>query len=171
LRPIHMTNVGMHYRKTKCLVQGAVRRLLGAAVPLLIGHVAIAQPAADDATRQQKMDLQERCSRQAEHVFKQSGWREDLGSGYQSHYNMALGRCLIEMDGRDANEKFVTTTKSVTDAFENRVFALYVWMSQPPKKYWEVPPFQCELTPSANEKRTCTTEQEVDDFAAGLMEQ
>jgi hypothetical protein len=55
------------------------------------------------------------------------------------------------------------------DAAERRVYAAYLWISGT-KKYWEVPPSQCELTPSYTEKRFCKTEDEFNAFIAEYME-
>jgi hypothetical protein len=59
------------------------------------------------------------------------------------------------------------------DAYENREYASYFWIPDPRgvKKYWEMPPNSCELTPSIREKRFCTSEEEYDEFVAGYMEQ
>ena len=141
---------------------------LGATGWLLVGQSAGAEPLSDDAARQHKLDLQERCAQAAEKNFRSSGWKTELGSGYQSHYNQSLGVCLIEIEGRTGGG---AVTKSVSDAVEGRMYALYLWVEKPGKKYWEVPPVQCQLIPSQKEKRDCTSDEEYSAFAASLMEQ
>jgi hypothetical protein len=65
----------------------------------------------------------------------------------------------------------VQVIKSLPHAVEGRLFALYLWVSTPGKKYWEVPPVTCTLIPTLKEKRDCTTQDEYEAFAASLMEQ
>jgi hypothetical protein len=131
-----------------------------------MGSTVAAQPRTDEA-RQHKLDLQERCAQAAEKTFRSSGWKTELGSAYQSHYNQTLGVCLIEIEGHTEGG----VTKSVSDAIEGRLYALYVWIQKPGKKYWEVPPVTCQLIPTQKEKRDCTSDREYTDFAASLMEQ
>jgi len=59
----------------------------------------------------------------------------------------------------------------LTDAFERRIFATYGWTSQAGKKYWEVPPRTCELTPTSHETINCSSKEEFDAFVAKYMEQ
>jgi hypothetical protein len=56
------------------------------------------------------------------------------------------------------------------DANERRQYATYLWISRQDKKYWEVPPTTCELTPSLREKKFCTSREEFDAFIASYME-
>jgi hypothetical protein len=125
-----------------------------------MGQVAGAQPLSDEAARQHKLDLQERCAQAAEKTFRSSGWKTDLGSGYQSHYNQTLGVCLIEIDGRQETGG----VKSVSDAIEGRTYAHYMWGANGAQ-------LGCQLTPSQKEKRDCTGNEEYEAFAASLMEQ
>ncbi len=131
----------------------------------------------------QSLDLQERCGVQAGKAFRQ--WKSEdeqesrrlnspntqiLSADYQSHYNTQLNRCLmtVQMTRMDGSN-----TKWLSDANENRIYAFYLWMPDPKgvKKYWEVRPFSCELTPSIREKRLCSSEDEYNEFVATYMEQ
>ena len=49
------------------------------AIPLM-EEVGNAQPLPDDAARQHKLDLQERCAQAAEKSFRSSGWKPENGS-------------------------------------------------------------------------------------------
>ena len=60
---------------------------------------------------------------------------------------------------------------TLTDAYERRVYAIYIWIGQENKKHSEVPPIVCELIPSIADKRNCTSREEFDAFVAGYMEE
>ena len=62
------------------------------------------------------------------------------------------------------------TSAYLMDANERRQYAFYLWISKKDKKYWEVPPISCELTPSLREKKVCTSREEFDAFVADYME-
>jgi len=66
-----------------------------------------------------------------------------------------------------------STNKWLVDAYKNRLYAFYLWMPDPKrvKKYWEMRPISCELTPPVREKRLCSSEDEYDTFVATYMEQ
>jgi hypothetical protein len=130
---------------------------------------AIAQNPSDKESRE-NLDLQERCGTQAEKVFKQ--WKSEdeqeakrlnlpalntVSSDYQSHYNATLSRCFMTMLATMGNG---STNKWLVDAYENR-------LPDPKrvKKYWEMRPISCELTP-VREKRLCSSEDEYDTFVA-----
>ena len=142
---------------------------------------AIAQNPSDKESRE-NLDLQERCGTQAEKVFKQ--WKSEdeqeakrlnlpalntVSSDYQSHYNATLSRCFMTMLATMGNG---STNKWLVDAYENRLYAFYLWMPDPKrvKKYWEMRPISCELTPSVREKRLCSSEDEYDTFVAAYMD-
>jgi hypothetical protein len=89
---------------------------------------------------------------------------------YSSHYNTKHQKCLMLIEATHQLGPTTSTTVLLTDAYERRTYAVYVWMSRTDKKYWEVPPTSCELIPSSREKRNCATHEEFDDFVAGYME-
>jgi len=95
-----------------------------------------------------------------------------MSADYQSHYNTKLGKCLMLVETTDMlfGSQF-TTTAYVMDANERRQYATYGWTSRQGKKYWEVPPTTCELTPSLRDKRFCSSREEFDAFAASYMEE
>jgi hypothetical protein len=63
-----------------------------------------------------------------------------------------------------------STSAYLMDANERRQYAFYLWMTKKDKKYWEVPPLSCELTPSLKEKKSCASREEFDEFVANYME-
>lgn len=88
----------------------------------------------------------------------------------QSHYNTKLGKCLMLVETTDMLGPQASTTAYMMDANERRQYATYLWISRQDKKYWEVPPMTCELTPSLREKKFCTSREEFDTFIASYME-
>ncbi len=127
---------------------------------------------ADKATRE-NLDLQQKCAAQAEKAFRHLGWREDQPTNpgqmaaYQSHYSAERNKCFMTLEVLGNNGY---QSKSLFDAYENRSFAEYLWTPQEGKKYWEVPPISCTLTPSSNDERACKSEDEYKAFVAGYME-
>jgi hypothetical protein len=121
---------------------------------------------AGEASLEQKMNLQERCSKQARLEFSQSGYDElKKLESYSSHYNAKMERCLIRIDSRDG----VSVVAIVEDAFERRVFASYFWTNPTGKKYWEVKPSTCEFYPLGQPKQVCDSIEEFDAFSEILM--
>jgi len=115
----------------------------------------------------ESFELQQRCADLAEKYLKAMR-KEDAETSfdYQSHYNSNLNKCLL------ATHEFKNPilTKMLFDVNEGRLFAYYLWMSEKGKQYWEVPPAQCELTPSNQNKRDCSSQEEYDRFVASYME-
>jgi hypothetical protein len=91
-------------------------------------------------------------------------------SDYQSHYNTKLGKCLILVDYIYQTGNPIWTAAFLMDAFERKMYAVYLWKTHETKKYWEVPPVSCELTPSLSAKKFCSSREEFDAFVAGYME-
>lgn len=61
------------------------------------------------------------------------------------------------------------TGATLTDAYERRVYAVYIWINQENRKHSEVPPIVCELIRSLADKRNCTSREEFDAFVAEYM--
>lgn len=146
-----------------------------------IALAAVASIACATSSPAQTLDQQERCAQQARRAFqeldskdriegKQLGMTRTSGD-YQSHYNTKLGKCLMLVETTDMFGSSPSTTAYVMDANERRVYATFVWMNLQGKKYWEVPPTTCELTPSLREKKLCATREEFDAFISSYMEQ
>ncbi len=129
----------------------------------------------------QSLDQQERCAHQARRSFqeidtqsrvegKQLGMNRVSGD-YQSHYNTKMGKCFMLVETTDMLGSQSSTTAYLMDANERRQYAIYLWISRQDKKYWEVPPTTCELTPNLREKKFCTSREDFDAFVANYMEE
>ena len=133
--------------------------------------------------RAQSLDQQEQCAQQAKRLYteinvetraemqKMATKTTIVSAGYQSHYNVKSGKCLMLIERNDMLGSQFTTTVHLMDANERRHYGIYVWMSREEKKYWDVPPMSCQLTPSLREKRFCKTREEFDEFVTPYMEE
>jgi hypothetical protein len=128
----------------------------------------------------QSLDLQEKCSTQARKAFieyeredkaQSRGASKLISIDYQSHYNTKIKKCLLLLETLHALGNELSTSVTLTDAYERRTYASYLWISRENKKYWDVPPSECELIPTLREKRTCATREEFDAFVAEYMEE
>jgi hypothetical protein len=131
----------------------------------------IAQLVADRQTgRVPSLDAQERCSKQALATFKEFGWEKNPSAAYGNHFNVNLGRCFMEIESMTTTGSTPWTNKVLLDAFEGRVIGSYAWRADPVKKYWEVPPVQCEVDSPAGEKETCKSDDEFGRLVRVYME-
>jgi hypothetical protein len=144
----------------------------------------------------QTLEQQEKCVAQAERYFQEANAEWDANSkrseklfegmgaretnhikNYQSHYNTKLQKCLVllERDVYFFDAKLGTGFNAImaflSDAYERRGYASYVWQSNPGKKYWEVSPSGCELIPTLAEQRTCSSREEFDAFVSPYLQQ
>ncbi len=118
------------------------------------------------------LELQEKCARQAREQYRLDGWEKEKMAGFSTHYNQDLNRCLMLIENTDAKTSSGTiwTNKTLVDAFEGKVFGTYMWHSDKVKKYWEVPPVQCEVTLPSGEKKICNSSDEFDALVKTYME-
>lgn len=106
------------------------------------------------------LDLQVKCSAQADKVFIQSGFKANDMADYQSHYNAQLKKCFIEVQNTSTQGNTVWTYRNVYDAVERKQYGTYAWHTDPVKKYWEVPPVMCEVESAQGEKQKCNSDAE-----------
>lgn len=130
---------------------------------------------AEKSTRD-NLELQEKCALQAEKMFRTLGYKGVQQNGnfdlYRSHWNAKLNKCFMTIESTN-----VTTTSGTMfinrflfDAYEQREYAEYTWMSSKVKKYWEVPPMICKLISSSDDEQLCKSEEEYKAFVARYME-
>lgn len=124
----------------------------------------------------ENLQLQEKCAEQAKKVFHALGYKDtqqNLDTDiYQSHYNTKLGKCFMAVESTNITTSPGTqfTNRILLDAFEQRAYAEYTWMSRKDKKYWEVPPTICRLIESSTNEQVCKTEDEYKAFIAKYVE-
>jgi hypothetical protein len=151
--------------------------------------LAIIMTAHAVTARGQSLQQQEICAKQAKAYFQEYNAEDQkastadyksIGGDYVSHYNTKLNKCfvLVSSNGERPGGQTSVSTQLV-DAFERRTYADYWWRSQKDKKYWEVPPTTCELTPKGKpalnedqrETTNCSSKGEFDAFVAKYMEE
>jgi hypothetical protein len=141
--------------------------ILGAA-----GYVA-GTPALPQASR----DSEEGCARQAETVFRESGYSKDItrpngdtsGSNnvianFKSRYNMVLNKCfmLSEIFGVGTSNAGVQI-RSLLDAYEGQTYTEFAWGPAESSKFSEVRPY-CRLMGSRDDQSNCHSEAEFNAF-------
>ena len=128
-----------------------------------------------DKSRLENFGLQEKCTGKAEEVFQSLGYGGTKSNGdmsaYQSHFNTKLGKCFMAIESTTVTKNGnIVNSKFLLDAYEQREYAEYTWISRNNKKYWEVPPFICKLIPSTASEQFCKTEDEYNKFVTNYME-
>lgn len=137
------------------------------------GRIAELASKLRDKTDRENLEFQQKCALQAEKIFHQLGWKlNDPGgtfASYQSHYHQKLGKCFMTVNSTTTGPRG-PTSRYLFDAYEQRGYAEYMWISDAVKKYWEVPPVICKLTPSSVDESLCKSEEEYKAFVARYME-
>lgn len=118
------------------------------------------------------LDLQEKCAVGAREAFKRDGWEGTEGAMFSNHYDEKLNKCFVQVEHTDIKTSPGTevVSKVVSDAFEGKVYATYMWRSDKVKKYWEVPPLQCSVMLPSGEDKTCRSSGEFDTLVKQYME-
>jgi len=119
-------------------------------------------------TASENLELQGKCSQQAQTVFLQLGYKNGGVDFYESHYNPKLTKCFVAIHSTDMHSG--ANTQNLLDAYEQKQYATYFWMPDKVKKYWEVPPETCSLNPGTPNETTCKSEDEYKAFVARYME-
>jgi hypothetical protein len=131
----------------------------------------------------QSLQEQEICAAQAKRAFQEENvdWdrqnkqmnlgMQTVSVDFESHYNAKINRCLMLVIRTTMLGKQMSTNKSLFDAIERREYGEYMWISHEGKKFWEVPPASCQLTPTHNETQYCKSEDEFKAFVAKYMEE
>lgn len=106
------------------------------------------------------LDLQIKCSEQAKKAFVQSGLKANDLAAFQSHYNATLKKCFIDTSNTSVYGKTTWNYRNIYDAIEGKEYGIYIWHTDPIKKYWEVPPIKCEVESLQGEQQYCNSEKE-----------
>jgi hypothetical protein len=60
-------------------------------------------------------------------------------------------------------------SKSVVDAISREPLAVYLWINNSDKKYWEVPPMECFVFDLKGEKQNCKSDDEFEELIKQYM--
>jgi hypothetical protein len=133
---------------------------------IILSMVATAHPAT---AQQASRDLQEKCSKQAQIFFDRSLKKKQMAS-FINHYNVKLNRCFIQTEQYVPQQNGAMIYKAVTDAYEGKDFASYIWRSDKEKKYWEVAPIECKVTLPSGDEKICASSDEFDELVKTYMQ-
>jgi len=136
-------------------------RRVGVLCLCVIATTATAQSLEQQAVcaKQAKIALQE----YENEIQKKASPNLDQHSDYQSHYNTKLNKCLMEIETTFFDGGHITTSVLLMDAFEQRVYASYVWASPNVNS--------CDLVPTSQTQTHCSSREEFDAFVAKYMEE
>ena len=129
-----------------------------------------------DKSKLESLQMQGKCAEQAKKVFHALGYKDAQQNGnadtYQSHYNTKFGKCFLAIESMNVTTNPGTQfiNRVLLDAFEQREYAEYTWMSRKDKKFWEVPPTICKLIASSTSEKICKSEDEYKAFVASYIE-
>jgi hypothetical protein len=116
------------------------------------------------------LDLQDKCAKQAQHMFDSGGWNKDKRAFYFDHYNSSLKKCFLFIhdyidDSTAAGA--LDLTEDLSDAFELTEYGYYFQaISSDPTK---VAPIDCEMTLQNGQQATCHSEDEFTEFVKSYM--
>jgi hypothetical protein len=120
------------------------------------------------AQKNASLDEQKKCGAQASKVYHDGRARDGYHgedstgmNGYTSHFDPATNICYVWVRYGKIDGKTVTFADTVSDAFEGRLYASYLWLN-PGKRAWEVQPTNCWVKPRKQEQITCKTQEEFD---------
>ena len=123
----------------------------------------------DALTKNGTLEFQDKCAKQAKVVFDSERRGKDDITSYTNHYNATVNKCFIE---EYSNEPHIfSVSRTVSDAFEGKEYGQYFWSNPERKKYWEVPPTLCKVTPLSGEETFCNSSEEFDGLIKQFMEQ
>ena len=112
------------------------------------------------------LELQGKCAKQAGETFRVLGYKIGGTDFYESHYNKKLNVCFLSISSLYKS----TVSESLVDAYEQRVYATYMWIADKNKKYSEVVPMLCRVMPNTKYETKCSSEEEYKSYVAKLME-
>lgn len=127
----------------------------------------------DSKSKVDNIELQEKCSKQAQEAFRRDGFETKGLDWFTNHYSQKLNKCFVLYHTTDAKATPGTVLENdlLSDAFEGKVYGHYLWQSDKVKKSWEVPPIVCSVTNLSGEEQTCKSSDEFDALIRTYMEQ
>lgn len=123
------------------------------------GQIAALTSKLIDKTARENFELQEKCAKQADKVFRELGYNLNADSN-QSHFNVKLNRCFMSF-GTGSVGKF--PSKYLIDAYEQRQYAEYFVFIEGRSE-------GCSLTPLGEKEHSCKSKEEYNEFVAKYME-
>lgn len=119
-----------------------------------------------DSAKTASLELQDKCAKQASAEFKTFEDREL--AAFTDHYNLNLNKCFILVEYMDTVHG--VRYEWLNDAYEGKVYGQYEFKADKVKKYWEVPPVVCKVTPPSGDGKICSSSDEFDALVKQYME-
>lgn len=116
------------------------------------------------------IEQQTTCDKEAKAFFNEADYKGFLRAEYYSHYNVAMKKCFVNIRTSESISGEVWTTNELYDAIEHKNYALYRWHSDKVKKYWEMPPVECNVETSKDGPKTCNSDVEFVQLAREYMD-
>jgi hypothetical protein len=131
---------------------------------LMLFVPAMAQaPAREPERRVATLTQQKMCDERAEKEFRKYNPKASLSDGYTSHYDARANVCYMMVHVVMVDKgKSVSVSDTVTDAFEGRAYASYMWINSEGKPYQEVAPTDCSVKPRGQPSITCRSFEEFE---------
>jgi hypothetical protein len=122
------------------------------------------EPAELNATLAQQKMCADQAKKSMDDFNQPSPYAQTISSTFTNHFDPTTTTCYVEFFDSKTFDKgnTLSTYKLVSDAFEGRVCASYLWKSDKVKKYWEVAPMQCSIKPRKQTEITCHSGEEFD---------
>jgi hypothetical protein len=138
-------------------------RYIAIAVVALLAFSA----GASAQTKHAPLSEQGKCAAQAKKFYNESDFpstKHATKNEFTSHYDAVNLICYVRINVTTVENGTATVGSYIFDAFENRTFASYTWLSVKGKKYWEVKPMECNVKPINGKKIVCESTQEFEDM-------
>lgn len=135
----------------------------------LTAKIDHSQRQIDHSQRQAAdLGLQQKCAEQARKEFTAWGWAKNPMASFENHCNSRLNKCFMLINDMTTMGDETFSNKSLSDAFEGRSYAEYMWHTVKDKKYWEAAPSICKVTLPSGEDTFCRSDVEFDDLIKKL---
>jgi hypothetical protein len=121
---------------------------------------AAQKPAEEPQRRLATLAQQKMCDEQAEKEFHKSNPNASQYDSYTSHYDAEANVCYMMVTTVHTDHGGISFSDTVSDAFEGRGYASYMWINAHGKRFWEVSPAVCTVRPRGQESITCKSEDE-----------
>jgi hypothetical protein len=119
------------------------------------------KPPGEPQRRLATLAQQKMCGEKAEKEFHKYNPKASPLDDYTSHYDAQANVCYMMVHTVLTNQG-VSVSNIVTDAFEGRGYASYIWINPQGKKYWEVAPNDCTVKPRGQAIITCKSSEEFE---------
>jgi hypothetical protein len=124
---------------------------------------AMAQkPAGEPQRRLATLTQQKMCDERAEKEFHKFNPKASSSDDYTSHYDAKVNVCYMMVHIVLTDQNGISVSDTVTDAFEGRGYASYIWINTQGKKYWEVAPTECTVKPRGQANIICKSSEEFE---------